>query len=502
LSVTPETSYQGYRSIKCVTPGSVVGEGLYVPSSATGYSSYSESICIKLPVGATLQFTLHSAGGSVLKSAQNITGTGDWQEIKVDNIITTTSDTNFRIYMRTIDTVQAITFYVDQLMLETGSTAHDWAYGGSSYSTYKMEQGCLIEEAHTNLLTANQSTCTDTLGDTTGFGMYKGTETVTSTTEESYFGERSLKVETPGNEINEGGGLINTSVTESTSYTYSAWVKMEKGVPFGFVNIERSDADGWIGQTETFYTGTGNWQFITVTRSYGATGKKSRAYIRTITQQTTTFYIDMLQLTATGYPLSWTLGGTTQEKETLTAPSSVLNIDTEGTGEMTFESEVLIRDIATTKNIIYFRAEPGKERCTTEITRSATRNLIYDATGRYKLREHSSTPNLNTFCKIASTQKEGELNIFQNGIKSEESYMGDGGTGILTASPLQLYLGGHALGTQKINGLLRNVVISKTKRTDPDITARAESELPVVDEHCTMIYPLVKDLSAYKVVAK
>ena len=41
------------------------------------------------------------------------------------------------------------------------------------------------------------------------------------------------------------------------------------------------------------------------------------------------YYVDMLQVTATAYPLSWTLGGTTQAAETLTAPSSVLNIDTE-----------------------------------------------------------------------------------------------------------------------------------------------------------------------------
>ena len=274
-------------------------------------------------------------------------------------------------------------------------------------------------------------------------------------------------------------------------------------------NLLTADVSQALTTESPYTTGTldGTYTFSCMTGSYelsgGATGTvtPTSPQTKTITSATVTLTGDATynQITATAYPLSWTLGGTTMAAESLTAPSSVLNIDTEGTGEMTFESEILIRDIATTKNIIYFRAEPGKNSCTTDITTSATRNVIYDATGKYKLRQHSSTPNLNTFCKIASTHKEGELNIFQNGIKSEESYMGDGGTGILTASPRRLYLGGHASGAQKINGLLRNVVLTKQDRVDGDITNRSYRDGFGVDKEVTLIAPLKNNLNAYRV---
>lgn len=65
-----------------------------------------------------------------------------------------------------------------------------------------------------------------------------------------------------------------------------------------------------------------------------------------------------------------------------------------------------------------------------------------------------------------------------------------------------ILLGSEYTGGIQLNGIIRNFVISTIKRTDEDVTARAESELPVADEYCTMIYPLTKDLSAYRVVER
>lgn len=133
LSISPYTSYQGYRSLEVVTPGSVIGEGTYLPVTITGYTSYSESIKIKLPEGATVELTLHSGGESKLNGSTNITGTGDWQEVVLEDIEALSTDDTFRIYIRTITSAQDITFYVDQSMLETGSKAHDWIIGQGSY---------------------------------------------------------------------------------------------------------------------------------------------------------------------------------------------------------------------------------------------------------------------------------------------------------------------------------------------------------------------------------
>lgn len=140
LSISPYTSYQGYRSLEVVTPGSVIGEGTYLPVTITGYTSYSESIKIKLPEGATVELTLHSDGGSKKNGFTNITGTGDWQEVILEDIEALSTDANFRIYIRTITSKQAITFYVDQSMLETGDKAHDWIIGKGSYSFFRSRE--------------------------------------------------------------------------------------------------------------------------------------------------------------------------------------------------------------------------------------------------------------------------------------------------------------------------------------------------------------------------
>ena len=140
LSISPYTSYQGYRSLKVVTPGSVVGEGTYLPITITGYTSYSESIKIKAPVDATIQLSLHSAGGAKLNGSTIVTGTGDWQEVVLEDIEALSTDDTFRIYIRTITSAQDITFYVDQSMLETGSKAHDWIIGKGSYSFFRSRE--------------------------------------------------------------------------------------------------------------------------------------------------------------------------------------------------------------------------------------------------------------------------------------------------------------------------------------------------------------------------
>ncbi len=321
LSITGETSKQGYRSLKVATTGG--NQGVFTNPSATvsASSNYTRKVNVKAPIGESLKIEMYDGVNFI--STVNFTGTGDWQEVSAS--ATTTTGTSLRIYVRT-NTTNPITFYLDQDMLETGSTSHDWAYGGSSYNTYKTEYGCLIEEAHTNLLTANQSTGTDTSGNTTGFGAYGTGTVISSSTDYAIQGTKSLKVVTDGSV--QYGGVFNSPMynsAASTTYTASMWVLAPKGVAMDLYLAQTG-----VNSARTYFTGTGEWQFVSATlTTSGATGTV-QILPRTIDQTATTFYVDMLQLTKTAYPLSWTLGGTTQAAETLTAPSSVLNIDTEG----------------------------------------------------------------------------------------------------------------------------------------------------------------------------
>ena len=86
-----------------------------------------------------------------------------------------------------------------------------------------------------------------------------------------------------------------------------------------------------------FYTvkiqGTGG----SITLSGAATGTVTAGNSLTVTTSSTSLTLTptgtctLVQLEAKAYPTSWVLGGTTRNAETLTIPSSVLNIDTQGT---------------------------------------------------------------------------------------------------------------------------------------------------------------------------
>lgn len=105
-------------------------------------------------------------------------------------------------------------------------------------------------------------------------------------------------------------------------------------------NLLTADVSQALTTESPYTTGTldGTYTFSCMTGSYelsgGATGTvtPTSPQTKTITSATVTLTgtATFNQCTKTGYPLSWTLGGTTMAAETLTAPSSVLNIDEDG----------------------------------------------------------------------------------------------------------------------------------------------------------------------------
>jgi hypothetical protein len=303
LSVSPYTPYQGLRSLKVVTPGTVVNEGLYFTQTGlTIGQTYTLQYQTIIPVGKTLHTGISGF-------YQNITATGSWQTI---NYTFTATATSHSLYLTTITSAQAITVYMDSLSLETGSTAHNWAYGTSSYDLgYSLQSGLLVEEATTNLLTANQSTGTDSGGNTTGFSVNNGA-TLSSSNTQAMQGSYSLKVVTPGAVAVEGTYLALSGLTNAVSYNISGWVYAPLGSIFSIYGA--------------YYTGTGNWQYVTY--SWTQSGTTLNIYITTSSYaQAITFYVDMLQLEQKAYPTSWTLGGTTRNAVTCTIPSSVVISD-------------------------------------------------------------------------------------------------------------------------------------------------------------------------------
>ena len=316
ITVSPYISYQGLRSFKIVTTTDGYSGEYTGLINGGGANTYTFSAYVYAPNGNPFCIRMYDGGGAGFVGETNYTGTGTWQY--VTTTITATNGTQLRCYVQNRSAGgTAQTLYVDKQLLETGSTAHNWAYGGSSYPLgYSLESGLLVEEATTNLCTANVSTGGDTSGDTTGFTLTTGA-VLSITTDYYKCGTKSLKIVTDGS-ANMQGALTTVSVTAGQSYTFSSWIKAPLGIIFML----------YIGGTTTIYTGTGDWQYCKCTFTAGATTVYPS--VLTWTPQATTMYVDMVQLEQKAYPSSWTLGGTTRNAETMTIPSSVLNIDTSG----------------------------------------------------------------------------------------------------------------------------------------------------------------------------
>jgi len=487
ISITPETSYTGFRCVK-VTNSGFTNQGLQL--SVPRNNSMTFTAVVKGNAGVKLRLRMYQATTG-WSNDTSFTANGEWQKISLTNTFPITGAT--WVYVSTDEAITT-TFYVDQLMLETGSVAHDWAYGGSSYSTYKTVQGCLIEEAHTNIFTANQSTGTDTLGDITGFtGVGTVAATISSSTTQALQGTKSLKVVTTGTNTGEGVSTSSVNIANTTAHTQSLWVYAPTGSQLKLTATNQ----GATATAGTLVTGNGAWQQVTLTGTSSSTN--TVITIATVgSAQAITFYVDMLQITATAYPLSWTLGGTTMAAETLTAPSSVYDL-TSGTIELEAYANTVIKTNGINNYLLSTADGDGNNQIS--VLDDSSNNLTVttkasDAATSVSYADSNLTSN--TMFKVAAPYKSDKLKLFKDGTSV--------GTPLTSANlpttKQTIYLGSKYDGTLQANTLIRNVVISKTKRTDEDVTARAESELPVADEHCTMIYPLVKDLSAYKVVAK
>ena len=349
--------------------------------------------------------------------------------------------------------------------------------------------GVLIEEAHTNLLTANQSTGTDTLGDTTGFEGVRKSETITSSTEQSHTGTKSLKCVTPGLLTQEG--IITSPISglsKGVVYIFSAWVYAPNGADmYWFMG------DGGDNNVIQPFTGTGAWQRV----EYPFTPDGSPNHyvsIRTNAKQAITFYVDTLQLTA-GYPLSWTLGGTTMAAETLTVNSSVYDL-TSGTIEL----EALANDIIKTDGINNYllSTADGDGNNQISLLDDSSNNLTIttkasDAATSVSYADSNLTSN--TMFKVAAPYKSDKLKLFKDGTSV--------GTPLTSANlpttKQTIYLGSKYDGTLQANTLIRNVVLTKQDRVDGEITNRSYRDGFGVDKEVTLIAPLKNNLNAYRV---
>lgn len=226
-------------------------------------------------------------------------------------------------------------------------------------------QGVMVEEAATNLLTANQSSVET---DTTGFSA-QFASVLTRVTTEAKFGSASLQVDTTSSNANQGVlvSIPAGTLSASTTYTISLYVKGAGNLRVWLQEV----TGGAIVGSQTSFTATSSWQRVTCTVTMGGVVDAAGHRIRIDTAgvaQTVTFYLDGLQVEAKAYPTSWTLGGTTRNAETLTIPTAGVLKAEQGTVIARFRADVPLSAIrylldvggSGTSGLVFFVGSTGK----------------------------------------------------------------------------------------------------------------------------------------------
>ena len=361
-----------------------------------------------------------------------------------------------------------------------------WTLGGTTMAAESLTAPSSVlnidEDGYSNLLTPNQADGTDTLGNTTGFTVVKGGETITSTADEAHQGTKSLKVVTPNLAVGEGIYTNSNTVAANITYTAGIWLK---GTGTIMIRLqEYSNADTYIAQTDTAPIKlTSTWTFYSISALFGATSTKARLKIITTSQQESTFYIDELQLSDTSTARTWIPGGTQVNS---------------GTG--TIELEAYANTVIKTDGINNYllSTADGSGNNQISVLDDSSNNLTIttkasDAATSVSYADSNLTSN-NMF-KVAAPYKSDKLKLFKDG-----SSVGTPLTSAnLPTTKQTIYLGSKYDGTLQANTLIRNVVLTKQDRVDGEITNRSYRDGFGVDKEVTLIAPLKNNLNAYRV---
>jgi hypothetical protein len=90
----------------------------------------------------------------------------------------------------------------------------------------------------------------------------------------------------------DNGPYTITTATASVANTVSAYVKAESGKLFRMRVLEYNGAT-YVGESSTGnITGTGDWQRVSITRTFGSTGNAARIHFENRTSGTHTLYVD------------------------------------------------------------------------------------------------------------------------------------------------------------------------------------------------------------------
>lgn len=348
--------------------------------------------------------------------------------------------------------------------------------------------GLGVYESYTNLLTSDQSTGTDTLGFSQSAGVV-----ISSSNEQVFHGTKSLKIITPNDGV-IGRGFWTSSVSTFPSTQYTASLRVLAPINSTLKLLILNNDYSTI--SEIPFTGTGNWECVTIsgTTKAGATGILVMAYT-IINAQAITFYVDNLQLIAKPYPLPWILGGTTRQPESCYIPveevKKFLKLN-EGCIEGLIRVNSALKH-ASNKTILHL--ENGTNLL--ELSRTSANEWIFktDNVSNPTNINLSDTTTLDNRVPFTIQYGGGKGRIIINGVSSNLTDLN------LPTLFNNLIIGAKTGGSQHISTFLISLCFNKTRGVDDLINRQKfakENGYYPIDDKVTAFLDLSTDLKGYR----
>ncbi|MDA8216980.1 MAG: hypothetical protein M0Z94_05110 [Dehalococcoidales bacterium] len=190
--------------------------------------------------------------------------------------------------------------------------------------------GLVLEQASTNLLSSNQATCTDTLGNTTGFqatdptggGFLAAGATVASDSGTSWQGSKRLAVTTTAVADEGVATTYSAVVSPGAQIAVSGMLLAPAGSSMRF-----SGCDNYGNRTSAVYTGTGAWQPVSTVFTSNASGSPQvSVQCRNEAATAITFYLDALKVEQASFVTSWCDGTRTADQVALWIPQQYASV--------------------------------------------------------------------------------------------------------------------------------------------------------------------------------
>jgi hypothetical protein len=352
-----------------------------------------------------------------------------------------------------------------------------------------------VEEATTNLLSANQS---DVETNTTGFSAAASTilsagATITRDTAHKYAGSAALKIVTTNALSGEGAEAQLTSLLANTKYAISVWLD---GTASQVWQLIARDFTNAVQVTQNVTLGA-DWTRVTLIITTGASAVTDfRVGIKTTAAVAQTVWADGWQVEAKAHPTTWQVGGTARNKDVLTLPALGAIRPQEGTVQFRAYIDATVRRQESPNNggnLLGIDIGPvaGAGGALNLFHSNNSGNWVVNVNStQFPSFSDSFTPD--GWHAFALAWDKVSVLVYVDGVLRATQ-----NTPTLAASfaPL-LYIGANGLGADQANTLFQDVRLSSRKRTATELAADAAlSTFLTLDQWTTYLAPLNNSLS-------